>query len=179
MAKLIVLSEGLAGTVYEVKGERATVGRLDDNNIQIAEPSVSSHHCELVVKGAELLVKDLNSTNGTFINGEQTKEAVLKPGQTLRLGKVEMRLDDGKPAPAPGAAAAPAAPPAKKQQSALTTQIPAGVKLNELEHHDKVVGSPFAKKSDKLNKIFLWGGLLLLLIIIVVIIYSITSVSSS
>ncbi len=176
MAKLVVLTEGLAGTVYELKGDRITVGRVEDNNIQVVEPSVSSHHCELLVKGSEVQIKDLGSTNGTFINGDQIKEGTLKAGQTLRLGKVELRFDDGtQPAPAAAPSAPPAAAP-KKQQATQVAQT-AGVKMNELEHHDKAVGSPFAKKSNSANKWFLWGGLLLLLLIIALIGYAISQLN--
>src|SRR5436309_3365617 len=94
MAKLVVLSEGLTGLTHELKVEKTTVGRLDDNTFQIAEPSVSSHHCEVIQRGNDIVVKDLNSTNGTFINGEKITEAALKPGQILRLGKVEVRQEN-------------------------------------------------------------------------------------
>lgn len=179
MAKLVVLTEGLAGTVYELKGDRITVGRVEDNQIQVVEPSVSSHHCELLVKGSEVQVKDLGSTNGTFINGDQIKEATLKAGQTLRLGKIELRFDDGtQPAStaAPAPAAGPAAAAPKKQQATQVAQT-AGVKMNELEHHEKTVGSPFAKKSNSANKWFLWGGLGLLLLIIALIVYAISQLN--
>ena len=67
---------------------------MPDNNFPIVVASVSSHHCEILMRGNEVVVKDLNSTNGTFINGQQvTGEAVLKPGQVLRLGQVEIRLE--------------------------------------------------------------------------------------
>jgi len=72
-----------------------------ENTFQIAEPSVSSHHCELNQRGGDVFVKDLSSTNGTFINGEKITEAILKPGQILRLGQVEIRLESGAAA-APG-----------------------------------------------------------------------------
>ena len=75
---------------------------------QIAEPSVSSHHCEVLLRGNEVVIKDLNSTNGTFINDEKITESVLKPGQTLRLGQIELRLETGAPAAADPAAPAPA-----------------------------------------------------------------------
>ena len=76
--------------------DRTTIGRVEDNTFQIADPSVSSHHCEMLLRGNDVVVKDLNSTNGTFINNQQiTDEAVLKPGQMLRLGQVEMRLESG------------------------------------------------------------------------------------
>src|SRR6476646_4706240 len=114
MAKLVVLSAGLTGRSHELKADKTTIGRVEDNTFQIAEPSVSSHHCEVEMRGSDVLVKDLNSTNGTFINGEKVSESVLKPGQTLRLGQVEIRLEtEGMPAPAPAptsSAPAPSAP---------------------------------------------------------------------
>ena len=90
MAKLVVLSEGMAGQSYELKVDRTTVGRVEDNTFPIAQPSVSSHHCEIYLRGNDVVVKDLNSTNGTFINNNQvTTEAVLKPGE-ICLGQVEL-----------------------------------------------------------------------------------------
>src|SRR5439155_708804 len=93
MAKLVVVSAGMTGRTHELKVEKTTIGRVEDNTFQIAEPSVSSHHCEVLLRGSDVVVKDLNSTNGTYINGEKVSESVLKPGQLLRLGQIEMRLE--------------------------------------------------------------------------------------
>src|SRR5437867_1375004 len=95
MARLVLLSEGLTGRSFERKVEKTTVGRVEDNAFQIPETSVSSHHAEILLRGNDVVIKDLNSTNGTFINGEKVAEAVLKPGQILRLGMIEMRLETG------------------------------------------------------------------------------------
>jgi pSer/pThr/pTyr-binding forkhead associated (FHA) protein len=112
MAKLVVLTQSMAGRSCDLATEVTTVGRVEDNAFQIAEPSVSSRHCEILLRGGDVVIKDLNSTNGTFINGEKISEGVLKPGQTLRLGNVELKLDaPGAPASAPSTAPpAPAAP---------------------------------------------------------------------
>jgi pSer/pThr/pTyr-binding forkhead associated (FHA) protein len=162
MPKLVVLSEGLTGRSYELKVEKTTVGRLEDNSFQIAEQSVSSHHCEILLKGNDVLVKDLNSTNGTYINGEKITEKALKPGQILRLGQVEVRLE--------GDGAAAAAPQEKKKMDPNTRVIPRGVKLNEFEQGTTGVkfdkASPFAKKSNKTNMIFIVVGVVLGLIIV-------------
>src|SRR4051812_30735202 len=109
MAKLVLLSAGLTGQTHELKVDKTTVGRVEDNTFQIAEPSVSSHHCEILLRGTDVVVKDLNSTNGTFINNDKVSETVLKPGQILRLGQIEMRLetDASGAAPAPASASAP------------------------------------------------------------------------
>lgn len=93
MAKLVVLSAGMTGRTHDLKVDKTTIGRVEDNTFQIAEPSVSSHHAEIVLRGNDVVVVDLNSTNGTFINGDKvTGEAVLKPNQILRLGQIELRL---------------------------------------------------------------------------------------
>lgn len=159
MAKFVLLSEGLTGRSFELKAEKTTVGRLEDNDFQIPEQSVSSHHCEILLRGKEIVVKDLNSTNGTFVSGEKTSEAVLKHGQILRLGQIEMRLETPE-----GAASAP------KAALDQTRAIPRGVKVNELEQGKAPVfdkNSPFAKKSNKTTVVFVTIGAVLVLVIIV------------
>ncbi len=159
MVRLVLLSEGFAGRTYELKVDRTTVGRVSDNAFEIPESSVSSHHAEILLRGNDVVIKDLGSTNGTFINGEKITEAVLKPGQTLKFGTVELRLDTGDGAPA--AAAKPAtASSAQRQKQTLdqTRIIPQGVKLDELQG----MGGPpqlgnttgFEKKNNRGGKIF-------------------------
>ena len=168
MAKLVILTQGLNGRAHELNVDRTTIGRVEDNLFQIAEPSVSSHHCEVLLRGSDVVIKDLNSTNGTFINGEQINESVLKPGQTLRLGQIELKLETGTPASAP--AKAPAPSPAKKPAEA-TMVIPRGVSLSELEGGGRPPGFDTSKEfSKKRNKagIYFWIGVGIVGIIIVV-----------
>jgi len=164
MPKLVVLSEGLTGRSHELKVEKTTIGRLEDNAFQIPEQSVSSHHCEILLKGNDVIVKDLNSTNGTYINGEKITEKSLKPGQILRLGQIEVRLEGD------GAAAPTGTTTEKKKMDPNTRVIPRGVKLNEFEQGAAGVkfdkSSPFAKKSNKTNLIFIVVGVVLGLIIL-------------
>src|SRR5260370_11888096 len=101
MAKLVLLSAGMTGRSHELNVEKTTIGRVEDNTFQIAEPSVSSHHCEVLLRGSDIVIRDLNSTNGSFVNGEKISETVLKPGQILRLGQIEMRLETRATTPAP------------------------------------------------------------------------------
>jgi CheY-like chemotaxis protein len=117
MPKLVVLSPALAGLSHELSGKWVTIGRADGNTFQIVESSISGRHCEVRLQGDELVVRDLLSTNGTFVQGRKIAEAALKPGQTLRLGNVELGLDlsatpASKPKPArtnaPAAASVPA-----------------------------------------------------------------------
>jgi pSer/pThr/pTyr-binding forkhead associated (FHA) protein len=147
MAKLVVLSAGMTGRTQELKGEKTSIGRVEDNTFQIAEPSVSSHHCEVLQRGSEVVIKDLNSTNGTYINGEKITERVIKPGQILRLGQIELRLETD----------APSAPSKKQLDQTLVMQR--GVSLNELEQGARTggfdtKGSGFSKKRDPGSRIF-------------------------
>jgi hypothetical protein len=147
--------------------DKTTIGRVEDNTFQIAEPSVSSHHCEILLRGSDVVVRDLNSTNGTFINGEKVAESVIKPGQILRLGQIEMRLETDVPAA-----------PAKKHID-QTMVMQRGVSLNELEQGTRTSGfdtkgSGFSKKDNKVNKIFWLVAGLVGLVIIGVLLYALT-----
>src|SRR6266567_1563173 len=119
MPKLVLLSAGMTGRTHDLKVDKTTIGRVEDNTFQIAEPSVSSHHCEILLRGSDVVVRDLNSTNGTFINGEKVAETVLKAGQVLRLGQIEMRLETDSTSSSSTPSSSPSTPapsaPAKKQ----------------------------------------------------------------
>jgi hypothetical protein len=66
------------------------LGRTEDNDFQISDDSVSSHHCQIDLKDDVITVRDLGSTNGTFLDGQPIQLAVLQPGQVLCLGTVKM-----------------------------------------------------------------------------------------
>jgi pSer/pThr/pTyr-binding forkhead associated (FHA) protein len=164
MAKLVVLTEGFTGLSHELKGEKVTIGRVEDNVWQIAEQSISSHHCELTPKGEELAFKDLGSTNGSFINGEQVTEGVLKPGQVLRLGQVEIRYETGVAA-------------AGKKALEKTVVLPQGVRVQEFEQGKggTVSGATgFQKKSNKTNRVFIGIGVALGVIILIILVLAAT-----
>jgi hypothetical protein len=188
MAKLVILSQGMNGRVHELKADKTTIGRVEDNTFQIAEPSVSSHHCEVLLRGNEVVIKDLNSTNGTFINDEKISESGLKPGQTLRLGQIELRLEDGAPAPAAAAAAAsapaaaPAPAPAKKSET-VTRTTSRGVSMSELESGGGRpvafdTASTFTKKRNRVGTYFWVGAVLVGLVIIGLLVYALSLANS-
>ncbi len=68
-------------------------GRDPENHFPVNHPTVSTRHCELVLTADGVLLRDLDSTNGTFVNGERVNQAVLQVGQTLRLGDVEFLVE--------------------------------------------------------------------------------------
>ena len=188
MAKLVVLSAGFNGRTHDLNVDKTTIGRVEDNTFQLADPSVSSHHCEIVLRGSDVVIHDLGSTNGSFINGEKVSESVLKPGQTLKLGQIELQLvPEGAPmpamkpapAPAPGAPSAPAPAPApspQKQKMDSTMVVPRGVNLNELSADGTrptgfdTSGKGFSKKKGNSNMLFVYIGIGLLVVIGIVLV---------
>jgi len=153
----------MTGRTHDLKAEKTTVGRVEDNSFQIAEPSVSSHHAELLLRGNDVIVRDLNSTNGTFINGEKVTESSIKPGQILRLGQIEMRLETDTP------------PASSKKPLDQTMVMQRGVSLTELETGARrgfdTKGTGFAKKDNKVNKIVITVCIVLGVVIVVLLLY--------
>lgn len=92
--KLIFVSEPFNGRICELELESTSVGRSSQNHLNIQDPSVSARHCEILAHDAEIIVRDLESSNGTFINGVRIKgQSQLKHGQVLRIGNIGARLE--------------------------------------------------------------------------------------
>ncbi len=153
MPKLIVLTEGFKGKTCELKEGVTTVGRADDNTFCIPEGSVSGHHCEVILKGNEVIVKDLNSTNGTYINDDRVTEAPLKAGVVLRLGQCELKLDDG------------------TSFKKVIESHRGGVKLDEVGAGNVSANPAFKKKDNKLNLYMLGGGATVVVLILVYLLF--------
>lgn len=92
---LTFVGDHFAGRVYELTQEKTTVGRGSDNTLVIHHPSVSLVHCEILVNSAEVIVRDLGSANGSFVDGIRLshQQSQLKSGQLVRLGAVTARLE--------------------------------------------------------------------------------------
>ncbi len=75
----------ISGTAYELVGDLITIGRAPDNIIVIRDPSVSSHHTQLYLVGETYRLKDLDSTNGTRVNGIPTTETALRFDDRIRF----------------------------------------------------------------------------------------------
>lgn len=135
MPKLIAQSEEFSGKIFELKSPEYTVGRLADNKIQLEHNSVSGHHAELLLDGVDYKVKDLDSTNGTRVNGERITEHKLRRNDIVRFGNIEL-LYDSEHAP-------PAQPMPEPSQ---------GINVSQSVSHGKPAdftnASPFPKKSS-------------------------------
>jgi pSer/pThr/pTyr-binding forkhead associated (FHA) protein len=77
--------DGSAGPTYRL-GLVATIGRTADNEIPVELPEVSRRHARLIFENNGFTIKDLNSNNGTYVNGERVPEARLKQGDRIQVG---------------------------------------------------------------------------------------------
>jgi pSer/pThr/pTyr-binding forkhead associated (FHA) protein len=93
MAKLQIQTAGLDNTLLELRLGANRVGRSPDADFTISHSTVSGLHCELILRESGVTVRDLGSTNGTFVNNQPVTEAELSTGQTLRLGDVELLVE--------------------------------------------------------------------------------------
>ena len=93
MARLSVKTDGLNARLIDLKLGANRVGRHPDNDFTIEHSTISSVHCEMILKDSGVTLRDLESTNGTFVNGERIREVDLIPGQIVRLGDVELLVE--------------------------------------------------------------------------------------
>src|SRR5437867_9589940 len=110
MARLVVSPGSPGAWEIHLKPGPNSLGRGLTNDFKIDVPSVSGSHCQVLVDHGHVLIKDLGSTNGTYVNRSPVKEAVLEPGQIVHLGGVEM-LFQSDLARLQSAPEAPPAPP--------------------------------------------------------------------
>lgn len=82
-----------------LQAEKTTIGRGVDCALRIPLKDVSRKHCEIVIGRQHVNVRDLKSSNGTFVNGKRTEDARLKPGDQIMVGSVIFVVQiDGRPA---------------------------------------------------------------------------------
>ena len=95
------------------------VGRDEANDFTISHESVSSAHCEITVNDAGIFLKDLGSTNGTFVNRAPVTEIQLQPGQHVQMGQVDMTFE---------VEAEPVTPPPPPMAIPIPVPLPGGVR---------------------------------------------------
>lgn len=98
----LVAAEGSA-SVQVMAGRSFVVGRAATSDLPIQDPTVSRRHAELELAGAGVRVRDLGSTNGTYVNGERVIDALALPGARVTFGKVDFELREEAPPPPPAA----------------------------------------------------------------------------
>src|SRR5258708_7022525 len=85
---------GLVLAEYNMNKERYTIGRLPDNDIRIDNPAVSGHHSLIINILNDSFLEDLNSTNGTYVNGKLIKKHAMQHGDVITVGHHQLRFVD-------------------------------------------------------------------------------------
>ena len=132
MPKLII-----SGFTHELVDEAITIGRGPDNTIVVNDPSISAHHAQLLLEGDTYRLKDLDSTNGTRVNGKPVTETVLRIDDRIRFGAAEARYESSEAA---GAKPLPKPEEIKAQFAADSTALPqlsSASPFRQLRQHDQ------------------------------------------
>jgi FHA domain-containing protein len=93
MARLLIKTAGIENRLIELRLGPNRVGRSPDADFQIVHPTISGFHCEFVLSENGVVLRDLESTNGTFLDGKRVREIKLADGQTVHLGDVELFVE--------------------------------------------------------------------------------------
>jgi pSer/pThr/pTyr-binding forkhead associated (FHA) protein len=94
MARLMLSLDGSILAEYNMNKERYTIGRLPDNDIRIDNPAVSGHHSLIINILNDSFLEDLNSTNGTYVNGKLIKKHAMQHGDVITVGHHQLRFVD-------------------------------------------------------------------------------------
>jgi pSer/pThr/pTyr-binding forkhead associated (FHA) protein len=94
MARLILSLDGQVLAEYNMTKERYTIGRLPDNDVRIDNAAVSGHHGLIINILNDSFLEDLNSTNGTYVNGKLIKKHALTHGDVITVGHHHLRFVD-------------------------------------------------------------------------------------
>jgi pSer/pThr/pTyr-binding forkhead associated (FHA) protein len=97
MGKLVVSLDGVVIKEVQITKDKTTLGRRPYNDIVIDNLAVSGEHAVLQMVGADVFIEDLNSTNGTYINGKAIKKQLLTHNDTVEIGKYKIKylVEDG------------------------------------------------------------------------------------
>jgi len=187
--KLIISQGDAPPQTVELLNEYTHLGRTEDNELAIPEPSISSRHCVFILSGAEVVVRDLNSSNGTYVNGEPVTEVVLRPGDNIQVGVIDIKFVPGvrRPKLQPAAVTslpgkpAPVRSPTATVDAGTTLKLPTAYKRRtdlpviDDSHKAFVSGSsaisyeqlaPDAPKPKKKTNALVWIFLLLIVLVI-------------
>lgn len=108
MPKMIVSLDGVVIKEVQLSKDRTSLGRRPYNDIVIDNLAISGEHAVLQMSGNEVYVEDLNSTNGTYVNGKTVKKQLLQNGDFVEIGKYKIQYVSESADPARAVAVAPA-----------------------------------------------------------------------
>lgn len=93
MSKLIITDASSAAKDFALDKERVTIGRHSDNDIPLNDKAVSGHHCVVITILQDSFLEDLNSTNGTLVNGKPVTKHPLSHGDVITLGRNSLKYE--------------------------------------------------------------------------------------
>ena len=106
--KLKIFRGASAGKVVTIRGPRFYIGRSEECNLRANSDAISRRHCAITVTETEVRIRDLDSRNGTFVNGERIEsEQKIQMGDQLRVGPLEFLVTFAQPANKTSAAPTP------------------------------------------------------------------------
>jgi len=91
MGKLVVSLDGVVIKEVQITKEKTSLGRRPYNDIVIDNLAVSGEHAQMQLVGSDVFIEDLNSTNGTYINGKAVKKQLLQHNDTVEIGKYKIK----------------------------------------------------------------------------------------
>jgi pSer/pThr/pTyr-binding forkhead associated (FHA) protein len=122
MARLVLKFEAAALKEVPLGTRPVTIGRAPDNDIPIDNLAVSNYHARVYVEAGSLVIEDLNSLNGSFLNDIRVERAMLKDGDTILIGKHHVVVDQSHDAALPLDAWRKAPAPRVNETMVLDTQ---------------------------------------------------------
>jgi pSer/pThr/pTyr-binding forkhead associated (FHA) protein len=94
MARLILSVDGVVIKEYTLAKERTTIGRKAHNDVQIEDTFLSGEHAVIVQIGNDCILEDMDSTNGTVVNGKPIKRHLLKSNEVIEFGDYKINFVD-------------------------------------------------------------------------------------
>jgi pSer/pThr/pTyr-binding forkhead associated (FHA) protein len=136
MPKMIVSIDGVVIKEVQLSKDRTTLGRRPYNDIVIDNLAVSGEHAVLLMNGNDVHLEDLNSTNGTYVNGKAVKKQLLQNADTIEIGKYKIKYVNEAPGASfektmiikPGSMPPPVPAPAQQHAPAAAAPEPVAVR---------------------------------------------------
>ena len=160
MGKLVVSLDGVVIKEVQITKDKTTLGRRPYNDIVIDNLAVSGEHAVLQMVGSDVFIEDLNSTNGTYINGKAVKKQLLTHNDTVEIGKYKIKflLEDGTDYEKtmimkPGTMHAPAAAPAPAMAARNSSFGALGIPSNTSQATIRVMNGAAAGREVALTKV--------------------------
>src|SRR5215471_1052429 len=123
MAKLSLMFEERLMKEVPIGDRPVTIGRSPDNDLPVDNLAVSNYHARVYFEGGRLVVEDLDSLNGTFVNDLRIERATLHDGDSIHIGKHRIKVDATGDAPVPWDSHRRASAPRINETMVLDTKV--------------------------------------------------------